>query len=56
MSITVAFIFLSLVQLVWLIVVWRKSGFLSAFTLFAYGTLSAFVLMLSFMRDGSLIL
>lgn len=52
MALTVWIFVLSLVQLFWLVAVWRRSGFLAALGLFIYGSISAVVIVLYDLRDG----
>lgn len=56
MSLTVIIGLLSIVQLVWLFLAWRKSGFLSALNLFLYSLVTSFTVVLSYAKDGQLIL
>lgn len=53
MSINLAIVFFAFVQLLWLVVVWRKSGFFAALSLFAYGALASLVFYLSMVKDGA---
>lgn len=55
MSLTVIIGLLAIVQLVWLFVTWKTSGFLSALNLFLYSALASFVVVLSYAKDGRLI-
>lgn len=55
MTLTVWILVLTLVQLIWFVAVWRKSGFLAALGLAFYGVLSGTVVILSYARDGVLL-
>lgn len=45
---------IGLIQLVWLIATWRKSGFLAALSLFIYGVLSMMFAILQSIKDGDM--
>lgn len=56
MSLTIIIGLLAIVQLVWLFLTWKNSGFLSALNLFLYSVLASFVVVLSYAKDGMLVL
>lgn len=56
MSLNFAIVALSIVQLVWLVIAWVKSGFLSALSLFLFATLSSLITFLLLVKDGTLVL
>jgi len=56
MSLTVIVGLIAIAQLVWLFLAWKKSGFFSALGLFLYGALAALGVVLSYAKDGLLVL